>query len=61
MSDWEERVEKIRQNPADSYWLKAAVEACLERDPVKAINDVEFLWHILDEKLEEMLKSSPSA
>ena len=40
-------VEEIKASSACSYWLKAALEEALKRDPVDAANDAEALSMIL--------------
>lgn len=40
--------DEVLRNPAISYWLKDALLAALERDPVQAANDAQLLFDILD-------------
>ncbi len=37
----------VLKDPAASYWLKAALRGAIERDPVDAANDAEFLAQLL--------------
>lgn len=36
-------IEALLKSPATSYWLRDAIEAALQRDPVDALNDAEVL------------------
>lgn len=36
--------EEIRNDAATSYWLKAALDSALKRDPVDAVTDAERFW-----------------
>jgi hypothetical protein len=49
-------VERILADPAASHWLKAALLAALERDPVDAANDAEALAQALEERAAEILE-----
>jgi hypothetical protein len=44
-------IEEVLSDPAASIWLKQALSASLERDPVDALNDVLALAGILEERL----------
>ena len=44
-------LEDLLSDPATSTWLKAALQDCLERDLVDALNDVLALAGILEERL----------
>ena len=46
----------VLADPATSYWLKSAIEAALERDPVDALNDALVLAAVLDGRLREYLE-----
>ena len=39
----EEYLRKVSEGPFGSYWVKDAIKALLERDPVDAARDAEFL------------------
>lgn len=49
-------IEVVLQDPAESFWLKAAVRSALDRDPVDAANDAEILAQLLDRRCQEILK-----
>lgn len=40
-------VKEVMEHPAVSYWLKATLDTALQRDPVDALADAEFLVAIL--------------
>ncbi|SJM95978.1 hypothetical protein [Crenothrix polyspora] len=42
--------EEIRNDAAASYWLKAALDSALKRDPVDAVTDAEVLVMALRER-----------
>jgi hypothetical protein len=48
-------VADILQDPSASDWLKNALRAALERDPVDALNDALALAGALEEKLRIVL------
>lgn len=43
--------EELLSDQAASAWLKSALQAALERDPVDALNDALVLAAVLDEHL----------
>lgn len=55
-----ERIEKVMDSPAASYWLKSALEDALKRDPVDSLNDAEYLVDLLSERFNLILKQTPS-
>lgn len=46
----------LMDDPAVSYWLKGAVRALMERDPVDAANDADVLAKIMGERVTALLK-----
>ena len=42
---------EILSDPTTSNWLHDALRTSLDRDPVKAVNDAEFLFNFLKEQL----------
>lgn len=44
--------ENILDDPAASFWLKNALRSALNRDPVDALNDAEWLVVALKERLD---------
>lgn len=49
-----ELVAEICDDPSASYWLKEAIKALLQRDPVDAVNDSEVLAEIMRARLSEI-------
>lgn len=43
--------EEVLSDPSASYWLKAAVRACLDRDPVDAANDAAVLAELMQARV----------
>jgi hypothetical protein len=43
---------EILSDPTTSNWLHDALRTSLGRDPVKAVNDAEFLFNFLEERLQ---------
>jgi len=41
-------VEEALRHPGISHWLKDALRGAIDRDPVKAANDAQLLFDILD-------------
>lgn len=54
-----ERIQKVIDSHAASYWLKAALKDALKRDPVDALNDAEYLVDLLNERFNLILKQNP--
>jgi hypothetical protein len=50
-------VEEIIADSATSLWLKEALSKALNRDPVDAANDAEFLAMILNARAEAALST----
>ena len=44
-------IETALTDPAASDWLRAAIKAALDRDPVDACNDAEYLAEALRQRL----------
>lgn len=55
------KVQQILNDPSASDWLKTALRAQLERDPVDAANDADVLAEILRLKLAEVFGAAGSA
>lgn len=47
-------VEAILASPSASSWLKDALKAALQRDPVDAANDAELLAELLARRCSEL-------
>lgn len=45
----------VLQDPAASFWLKAAIRSALVRDPVDAANDAELLSRLLASRCNDIL------
>jgi len=48
----------ILDDPAASFWLKAALRSARSRDPVDAANDADLLAQVLGLRLRSILKHS---
>ena len=44
-------VEVLLSDPAASFWLKQALQDCLQRDPADALNDALALAGVLEARL----------
>lgn len=52
------RISTVLEDPAASFWLKAALRSALARDPVDAANDAELLYGLLAHRCDEILAGS---
>lgn len=52
------RTKELLKDPCTSYWLQAALEGSLLRDPVDALADAEKLVSVLKERLEKLSTNS---
>jgi hypothetical protein len=48
-------IEAVLQDVAASFWLRAALQSALVRDPVDAANDAEILAQLLDRRCQGIL------
>ena len=48
-------IEEVMRDQSASAWLKTALRAALERDPVDALNDTLALAGILEDRLRNIL------
>ena len=48
-------IETVMKDPSASYWLRDALKSALQRDPVDAANDAEFLALVLQARCEALL------
>ncbi len=48
----DDEIRQILNGPGTSYWLKNALTAALDRDPVDAVNDAELLAIVLRHRAE---------
>ncbi|ANJ76581.1 hypothetical protein PQH03_28655 [Ralstonia insidiosa] len=55
------KVQQVLNDPSTSDWLKNALRAQLERDPVDAANDADVLAEIFRSKLAEVFGTTGSA
>jgi hypothetical protein len=53
----EDRIQQLLASPSVSFWLKDALRAMTNRDPVDALNDAELLVEVLTARLEDILGS----
>ncbi len=49
----------VMTDPAASDWLKNALESAIERDPVDAVNDAQFLLITLTARLDDLIRAAP--
>jgi len=47
-------IKDMLECPTVSFWLKDAIGALWQRDPVDALNDVELLKHLCDLRWKEI-------
>ena len=50
----DDEIREILRNPGLSTWLRVALDAALDRDPVDAANDAAVLALILDKRAKEI-------
>ncbi len=48
-------IDEILDDPAASFWLRAALCSALSRDPVDAANDAEVLAGLLEQRWRSIL------
>jgi hypothetical protein len=48
-------VDVLLRDPCVSYWLKSAITALLDRDPVDAANDAAILHAVMERHLDSVL------
>ena len=51
--DSDRDIQAIIANPATSYWLRDALKAAMQRDPLDVANDAEFLAVIFAKRAQE--------
>ena len=51
-------ISTVLEDPAASFWLKAALRSALARDPVDGANDAELLYDLLAHRCEKILADS---
>ncbi|MBC9969001.1 Rossmann-fold NAD(P)-binding domain-containing protein [Ralstonia insidiosa] len=54
MTPTDQKIQRVLNDPSTSNWLKNALGAQLQRDPVDAANDADVLAEIMREKLAEV-------
>jgi hypothetical protein len=52
----DKRIVALLDNPATSFWLRDALLAALQRDPVDSLNDSEHLVEILTDRNDEITR-----
>jgi len=55
--DLNSQEEQILDDPAASFWMKAALRSALSRDPVDAANHAEVLAQLLNQRCGRMLRA----
>jgi hypothetical protein len=48
-------IDEILDDPAASFWLKAALHSALSSDPVDAANDADVLARVLERRCRSVL------
>lgn len=48
-------IENVLGDPCTSYWLRSAIDALRERDPVDALGDVEVLHKLMQARWERLV------
>jgi len=51
-------VDTILKDPSASNWLKRAIAENLQRDPVDALNDIEALKAVFEERMDGAVPTS---
>jgi len=51
-------IQTILDDPAASDWLKTALRAALDRDPVDAVNDAEVMCEMLKQRLDDIFQKN---
>jgi hypothetical protein len=54
----DDEIRQILKGPGTSYWLKNALTAALDRDPVDAVNDAELLAMVLGHRAEQISEAA---
>jgi hypothetical protein len=50
------RISNTLNDPATSYWLSDALSKAMDRDPVDALNDAEWLYDLMQERCTAIVK-----
>ena len=58
MTNYKLTISQLLADPAVSYWLKAAVEALMRRDPVDSVTDANHLANLMQERAKQHYKES---
>jgi hypothetical protein len=54
-------LKEILADPSVSYWLKDALRAAYERDPIDALHDARSLLQLLGERYTQIVSRDPSS
>lgn len=54
-----DEIHAVTTDPTASDWLRNALESALERDPVDAVNDAQFLLATLTARLDDLFRAAP--
>jgi hypothetical protein len=57
----DDEIRQILSGPGTSTWLKNALTAALDRDPVDAVNDAELLAMVLGHRAEKIQAAALAA
>jgi hypothetical protein len=50
-----QRIAQLLADPSASFWIKDAIRALSERDPIDALGDAELLAEVMKERLDGLL------
>ena len=54
----EQSILAVTEDPTTSYWLRDAIVGLMERDPVDAANDADFLSDLMRERVAEGFRTA---
>jgi len=57
----DDQIRQILSGPGTSHWLKNALTAALDRDPVDAVNDAELLAMVLGHRADQINTTARAA
>lgn len=60
LKEADERIDWVLSHPGMSDWLKQALRATRDRDPVDVLNELEMLCHLLKPRPEAQIAQSLS-
>lgn len=60
MTTYQQHKQKIEENFGYSFWLRDAIAALEQRDPVDAVNDSRFLAELMQLRLRDLQQARTS-